>query len=261
MAPATKVAVLVRFLNNLADLELPVLPVTGISTLLIRQTIRTARPAETGTKRLRLLHNGRILTATTNFARDVCRYVFSDEEDEAPKVYVHCLVGDELEPLALADEDRLDRLQIEQQQQQQQQLEGQQRTGFDRLRDAGFSALDIDELRAQFRAMYGDALEHESPEALRQLEDQWIDLTVRADGTDDFSRLLARVRRRGSAGSGPSSGSTNRDLLVGLMMGCMFGVFCFLFLKDRGLFRGQVRMSMVAGMVVNALFGLIRVWG
>ncbi|ODQ80713.1 hypothetical protein BABINDRAFT_126289 [Babjeviella inositovora NRRL Y-12698] len=262
--------IVIRFSDGIPDLQIPVPASQTVTTTGIRRNIRSERNPETGLKRLRLLYNGRMLTGRTNFAREVFKYIPppppSDNAGSTPEpylLYVHCLIGDDLTAAEIADEDKLDQLQQETQDSSHTGVVPPP-SGFDRLRDAGFSQEDIDELRSQFRAIYGgsdggeEAEDGQNRETLRQLEDEWIDATVHTDGTDDFNNIVGRMNTTRSAGSG--TGNTNRDLLVGLMMGCFFGVLCLILMKDTSLWSKKIRMAMCAGMIVNFSFGLTRSW-
>lgn len=263
MAVAPSITLVIRFSSGILDLAIPVVQALEVTTPFLRRTIRTARPAEASLKRLRLLHNGRMLTGKTNFEREVFKYAVQPPPSAsgAPPgpalLYIHCLIGDTLTPSEIADEDRLDELQLAAQASSSLGVPPPP-SGFDRLADTGFSQADIEELRAQFRAMYGGASAGRSGEALRQLEDEWIDATVYTDGTDDFNNLVGRMNPTRAASAG--SETTNRDLLMGLSMGCFFGVLCLLLMKDSSLWSKTVRKAMVVGMILNFFFGLTRVW-
>lgn len=50
-------------------------------------------------------------------------------------------------------------------------------TGFDRLRESGFTEEDIRNIRTQFHRLHGTAFEEGPTEEARNLEEQWMDNT------------------------------------------------------------------------------------
>jgi hypothetical protein len=63
-------------------------------------------------------------------------------------------------------------------------------TGFDRLRESGFTEEDIRNIRTQFHRLHGTPFEEEGPtaEEARNLEEQWMDNT--GETLPDGSELL-----------------------------------------------------------------------
>lgn len=63
-------------------------------------------------------------------------------------------------------------------------------TGFDRLRESGFTEEDIRNIRTQFHRLHGTPFEEGPTEEARNLEEQWMDNTGETlpDGSKvDFS--------------------------------------------------------------------------
>jgi hypothetical protein len=50
-------------------------------------------------------------------------------------------------------------------------------TGFDRLRESGFTEEDIRNIRTQFHRLHGTQFEEGPTEEARNLEEQWMDNT------------------------------------------------------------------------------------
>lgn len=105
-----------------------------------------------------------------------------------------------------------------------------QASGFDRLRALGLTEQEIELMREQFRATHGDN---------RELEDQWMDTGV--------SNSVPIANR-----------SHNVDLLIGLSVGFLTGVFGLLLMRTEGLFSRRQRMAIFAGVITNLLFALMR---
>jgi hypothetical protein len=62
-------------------------------------------------------------------------------------------------------------------------------TGFDRLREAGFTEEDIRNIRTQFHRLHGTTFEESPSEEARNLEEQWMDNTGETlpDGSECIS--------------------------------------------------------------------------
>lgn len=67
-------------------------------------------------------------------------------------------------------------------------------TGFDRLREAGFTEEDIRNIRTQFHRLHGTAFEESPSDEARNLEEQWMDNTGETlpDGSE-FINLCSNV--------------------------------------------------------------------
>lgn len=230
--------VVVRFSDEqLEDLPLNVsnVPLNEINTRWLRRMCRQLRGRFTGNKRLRFIRNGRFLDINSDLQ---LQQYFEGSND---KFYVHCIVGQELTPEELENEDVLDEA--------QQNTEGTtaQAIGFDRLRSVGFSEEEIELLRQRFRSTYGDLEElsrgNDEARDIRQLEEQWMET-----GANEENDQLGSV--------GIANYKHNTDLLVGLVVGCVLGVFSLLLMKQDGLFNKRQKMAMVGGLLMNLCFGL-----
>lgn len=196
---AMKVQLVVRYVNALKDTVIEADSdseiVKNLPTSYIREQIREMHP-ELVRKRLKLLHNGRVLMSHTDFTKEIAYLQKSwddyDDDDAVRagasgatgpvKIYFHCIVGDNLSDQELADEEKLD--------QQPVKSTTEAPKGFDRLLSQGFSADDIEDLRRQFFRLHGTQLPaNANATQIRELEDRWIDSSVNHE-IDEFPANL-----------------------------------------------------------------------
>ncbi|CCH44246.1 putative membrane protein [Wickerhamomyces ciferrii] len=252
-----KIQVIVRFSDNtIKDAKLPLIKLTELSNRWLKQSVRQQNPSLSN-KRLRFIHSGKVLTDSTNFIDEFLQLQRfsksslgseSNEQHELDRVFIiHCLIGDTLSVDELKRESELDN-------QVQEQSTTPAPIGFDRLANAGFSQEDIQNLRQQFRSLYGDLPEPNGENTdgsqgrdIRQLEERWIDSSV--NEMDEFNT--------GNAGSRLGG---NEDLLIGILIGCLLGVLSLFLLKEEQLFSKRQRMAVIAGFIVNFSFALVRQW-
>ncbi|GAA6050073.1 hypothetical protein JCM3770_001356 [Rhodotorula araucariae] len=150
-------------------------------------------------------------------------------QEEEQQIWLHCSVGDaEIEEV---QDDKTQTAQITPLQ------------GFDRLRDAGFSDEEIENLRAEFRETHtapaeaGDDAEHQ-----RALEEQW----------------MSGMTGQDEAAGGESAGSGNYySLLKGISIG-FFVPFLPLFFFRTQLFTRRMQIAIVLGVIINLGFGFLR---
>lgn len=188
-------------------------------------------------RRLRLIRNGRVLNdqmdlSTEVFGRNSAAASNADAAAAAgpPKIYIHCSIGDILSPTDLAKENEYD-------QRVPTRSTLPELRGFDRLRSTGFSDDDIAQLRQQFGRLYGYGGTNED---MTNMEEQWIDTGVQ-DGPADINL-----------------GGDYVDDLIGILVGMFLGVLALFFLKENNLFSKRQQKSMVAGILVNFSFALLR---
>ncbi|KAM3163682.1 DSC E3 ubiquitin ligase complex subunit 3 [Lachancea thermotolerans] len=236
-SPSQDRVVVVRFSDEqMEDLPLNVnnVSLSDVNTSWLRRMCRQLRGRSLSNRKLRFIRSGRFLNASTDL--QLQRYFESTND----KFYVHCIVGQELTPQELANEDSVDET--------QQNTEGTttQAIGFDRLRAVGFSDEEIELLRQRFRSTYGDLeeLSRDNGEGqdIRQLEEHWMET-----GANDENDQLGAV--------GIANYKHNKDLLIGLVVGCVLGVFSFLLMKQEGLFNKPQKLAMVGGLLINMGFG------
>ena len=218
-----KVQLVVRYVNALKDTVIEADSdseiVKNLPTSYIREQIRQMHP-ELAKKRLKLLHNGRVLMSHTDFTKEIAYLQKSwddyEEEDAAGagaggasgpvKIYFHCIVGDDLSDQELADEEKLD--------QQPVKSTTEAPKGFDRLLSQGFSADDIEDLRRQFFRLHGTQLpSNANATQIRELEDRWIDSSVNHEIDEFPANLRLNLGSGGTDGaSRTNGGSDDEDL-------------------------------------------------
>lgn len=244
--------VVIRFSDvGIQDLPIDItqVPYSSINTHWLREKCREYRRDETGMKRLKFICSGAMLNSHTDLSNDLNRYFIQQRAgNEESRFYIHCIVGTEtLTPEQVANEDSLDDIAPS--------SEGTttQAIGFDRLRAVGFSDQEIELLREQFRAAYGDLEEemaNNQQRDIRQLEEQWME----SDARNNTNGLTA-----GGFNSVPIANyKHNRDLLIGICIGFFLGVFGLLLMKMNGLFNKRQKMSIFAGIIVNIMFNIVR---
>lgn len=302
----------VRYANGLKDTVVQVGlhddVVSNMPTGYIRKHIRDSYP-ELANKRLKLLHNGRVLLSHTNFSKEISYLSKNlDDDEEEPneeetqrqdtpvKIYFHCIVGDELSPAELKEEEQLDQQPIK--------TTTEAPKGFDRLLSQGFSPTDIQDLRNQFLRLHGSNLPaNANSDQIHELEDRWIDSSVNHE-IDEFP---ANMRFNFSNGSNENNSATStsnggligqdenedeasiqdssinnmqptannmrqqliqrdvethRETFLGVCVGFTLGglALLLLFLNVGGIFSKRTRMAVISGVVVNFSFGLFRSW-
>ncbi|EDO16335.1 hypothetical protein Kpol_1059p25 [Vanderwaltozyma polyspora DSM 70294] len=258
-APIEQKFIVVRFSDeSIHDLELNITGVSEstIDTRWLRKMCRSLRSRETDRRRLRFIRNGGILNMHSDLGNDIIRYF--GNESNGDKFYVHCMVGSEVLSLEqLNNEDALDDMGPSSDSTTTQAI------GFDRLRAVGFSDEEIELFREQFRRTYGNLQQdnednedgnetQNSTNDIRQLEEQWMETGVNTEtgnpitDNDNFNAVpIANFKH-------------NKDLLIGMCIGFCFGIFGFLLIKIEGLFNRRQKMSLIAGIMVNIIFSLMK---
>ncbi|KAF3942528.1 hypothetical protein ABW19_dt0210198 [Dactylella cylindrospora] len=294
--PQTRVSVTIRFASSsLPDLNLTIPTPYSTNISHLKRLIRSSRPVETGRRRLRLIYGGKVLSDKSNIGqalgvsklqspapikkekktppppkkgsrkgKEVIRPEPEDEDEdevkEATGVYVHCSIGDELTDEELAKEVETESQAIH----HPSTLPAPQ--GFDRLLNAGFTESDIAALRSQFHgtllnntsasidgtatadnnALQGlSLLDEESRRRALALEERWIDESA-ANNTD------------------AENGTTNEgggleDTLIGVMWGFFWPLCIVWMLREDGVLGNSKRqLAVVAGLLMNCVFGLLR---
>lgn len=221
------VEVVVKFSDNsIEDLLLEKRADTYVSEL--RKEIRTKVGGTLSNRRLRLIHNGRLLNNNETLAG--LQGVVNGK-----RFYVHCSIGTILTPAEMAEEARLENVgetggssrQVPPRQSVRSTLP--EVRGFDMLRSQGFSETEINNMRAQFYETSGVQNDVE-------LEEQWInnDLNIM-----DYHYV--------------------NDLLA-LLMGMFVGVACILALRETSVFSPRQRRYVLGGILINFLFALVRLF-
>lgn len=241
------IVIVIRFSTaSYPDLELPPVEPSQLTLPWLRKNVRM-KLSDLRNKRLRFILSGRVINESTNLVDEYNRYIRFQSEDDGvdKKFYIHCLIGDILTQQELAKENEMDN-------KVQEQSTTPAPVGFDRLQNAGLSQEDINMLRRQFRQLYGDLPQVQNEADIRQLEERWIDSSVNHE-IDDFNVATS------NGGSG-SMMSGNVDLLVGVLIGCLCGVLSVFLLMTGKLFNKRQKIAIVAGIIVNFSFALVRQW-
>ncbi|VEU21942.1 DEKNAAC102935 [Brettanomyces naardenensis] len=264
----------IRFVGNSRDMLIPLQSsLRDVSTRYIRKYIREEDPS-LSQKRLKLIHNGRVLMNHTDFEKELRYYTSSgdgeDDDNDSPiNIYIHCLVGEDLSKEELAKEEELDT--------QPEKSTTEAPKGFDRFLSQGFSQQDIQDLRRQFREIHGRYSSGQTEDNLRDLEDRWIDSTVNNE-IDEFPANLRAsggnetvqtnggntgiTAEGGGGGFVARTSNVHRELFVGVCIGFFLGVFALflLVMEVGGVFNKQTRMAIVSGVIVNVSFGILKAW-
>ncbi|KAL1958132.1 hypothetical protein VTO42DRAFT_4987 [Malbranchea cinnamomea] len=186
----------------------------------------------------------------------------SEVRGSGSRIYVHCSIGDiVLSKEDLAAEAEMARLDPADQQQRAGDESSQFPTttteeaprGFDRLLSAGFTPAEVSALRSQFLAL--QSLTHTpdtmpTGEALRRLEDQWMDEGSTRDGMQDVGGF--------GGGLTDDGGSGLDDMLWGSVMGFFWPVGCALWLlREEGVWSWRKGLAVFVGVVINFAFGMV----
>ncbi|KAF9540387.1 hypothetical protein EC957_004333 [Mortierella hygrophila] len=129
-----------------------------------------------------------------------------------------------------------------------------QATGFDRLREAGFSEDEIRSIRRQFHASRGTVMstvgengiavgldqDEDANARARRIEEEWID----QHGAETLPEGL-----EGSYG----------EMVWGLMLGFFMGLIVMFWFKEAAFSRRQ-QMGIIAGMLINVGFGVLHLY-
>ncbi|SCV69269.1 BQ2448_2289 [Microbotryum intermedium] len=157
------------------------------------------------------------------------RTLAGTEAEDDKRVWLHCSVGEPMDDEEI-DSERVQTTQITPLQ------------GFDRLRDAGFSEEEIATMRAEFRrnnSAGGDDDEH-----ARALEDQWME---------------GLTGQNEAAATESTTEGYWMKMLGGLCVGFFFPFLPFFFFRTH-LFSRTTQMAIVLGVVINAGFGIMRLF-
>ncbi|CAG8904651.1 unnamed protein product [Penicillium egyptiacum] len=212
--------------------------------------------------------------------------------DTRPRLYIHCSIGDiALSESDLANEASVSSTVLLQQKQQRanagkkspakdvssllptsaqpSQPQTQPTTttpaprGFDRLLSAGFTAAEVTALRSQFLAMQSVSRTPDTMPTgnqLRDLEDRWMDegSTVAQAQGGLGGMGVGAGDDEGGIGSG-SRGAMD-DMLWGAVMGFFWPVGCAMWLRrEEGVWSWRKGVAVCVGVIVNAVFGAMRI--
>ncbi|GAA5978755.1 hypothetical protein JCM10908_004471 [Rhodotorula pacifica] len=185
-------------------------------------------------------------------------------QQEAP-IWLHCSVGEAMEEEELeAEATAAAAAEATVAQAAQPQITPLQ--GFDRLREAGFSDQDIENLRAEFRA--NAASSGTSPPPLPSREEIADESERRTAADEEHQQAMEEQWMSGmtgleeAAGGGSSSGEGGHyySLLKGVCAG-FFVPFLPLFFFRTQIFSKRMQIAIVLGIFINLAFGFLRMLG
>ncbi|GAA5903852.1 Dsc3p [Sporobolomyces salmoneus] len=153
-------------------------------------------------------------------------------EQAEEQIWLHCSIGDVIEDEEVTNE-------LPSVDQQTTPLEG-----FDRLREAGFSDEEIENMRAEFRERRGVQADEDDAEHQRALEEQWL------SGMTGTEEALGDMTGTGHYVA----------LLKGVCVG-FFMPFLPLFFFRTQIFSRRMQMAIVLGILINLAYGLLRLLG
>lgn len=270
----------IRFSTSLPDLELDIPSPTTTTVLALKHLLRTRISTRA---RLRLIYQGRLLpdpsALSTVFraalAAAARRKSVDDGDDpkgkgkgkaveRAVRIYVNCSIAeDELseEDLDLEAEEALkppDTAADDVAGAQPVPSTRPRPRGFDRLLASGFTQGEIATLRTQFASIHADRFPPDappSPDALRSLEDSWIDSNAGVGGAD-----VPVMGGGGGLGDDDPSGLGQglETFIRSMMVGFFFplGTMTWL-LRQPGIMGDRWTIFVAAGVVLSLVTGTI----
>ena len=294
--PDTPLYLVIRFSTSNPDIILQIEKPSTTTILSLKQLIRAHLDAPASTSRLRLIHAGKVLADTAALAKSLHvtlspppsddvqksekakgKQPIRDNNDKpfaplapAPRVYIHCSIGDVLTPADLSSETKAAQeadaalASTKSKPRSLSTSTAQDATstkttttpaprGFDRLLSAGFTPSEVAALRTQFLAIQAHTHTPDTmptgPELL-VLEEQWLDgsASTGADSTTD------------TGGFGAEDAGGLEDMLYGNLIGFFWpiGAMCWLW-REEGVWSRRRQIAVISGFLVNLTFGGLRV--
>ncbi|KAI5846375.1 DUF2407 C-terminal domain-containing protein [Morchella snyderi] len=256
--PLSPLSLTIRFTNALPDTPLFVPSATTTTVSALKQQLRDTLPPDHARRRLRLIYAGKVLPDTATLASQIAaprpppgssssskgkgkeRATDAADDARARPVYIHCSVGDVLTDEELAVEAANEKMTAPEPAVAPPRTTLPQPLGFDRLLSAGFSEADVASLRMQFNRLHGYSRDEE--ENARLLEDRWIDESA----------------GQGQELADGSPAGSYEDMFVGMAIGFFWPVAIFL-MREEGVFSKRRQMAVVAGLLVNLAFSVLRI--
>lgn len=205
-------SLIIKFSTAAPDLALDVPDVQIINVSWLRQQVRERIGGVLTNRRLRFIAGGKVLTPQTDFAKDVAKIDVNDKgkkpivQDPNKRIYIHCSVGEILSPADLQREATLDSSAPN-----PASTTLPEPRGFDRLRNAGFSAADIAQLRRQFARSYGGDEEADGDRDVQRQEGRSVGEAIPLLGGASVVNGIESGNRLRSATSNTSNTSTNTN--------------------------------------------------
>ncbi|KAJ5489698.1 hypothetical protein N7539_004588 [Penicillium diatomitis] len=137
--------------------------------------------------------------------------------------------------------------------------------GFDRLLAAGFTPAEVTALRSQFLAVQSVSRTRDTMptgDELRDLEDRWMDegsTVAQAQAGGGLGGAGGGGGGDDDGGFGSGSPTAIDDMLWGAVMGFFWPIGCAFWLRNEGVWSWRKGMAVVAGLIVNAVFGGFRI--
>lgn len=297
-AAADDLELTIRFSASLPDLHLsiPLSTQPNANTSTLKQLIRTHLPSELTSRRIRLIYSGKALTDDATLSASLKRPLSQipsrtstprpdnattserlkgktpvRDPPAAQRIYIHCSIGDVvLTPAELAEEANLGKPTSTSTTEQQYPDTARHDPlppaalaprGFDRLLTTGFTPAEVSALRMQFLAIQAHTHTPDnmpSPDAMRALEDQWLD-------NDDNNHLTGDDVGSGNAtlvGNEESEGGALDDMIYGTAMGFFWPLGCLMWAgREEGMWSPRRQMAVVVGVVLNVGLGFVRFTG
>jgi hypothetical protein len=256
-------SITIRFASSVPDLPLTYQSPYQITPQLIRQQIRAQRSQETSSRRLRLIHAGKVLVENENLG-DVLRLPVPRPVDEAidpkgkgkarspfaPAVWIHCSIGDILTPQELL-------LETSSTVKDGSGVTSRSTTplttpapiGFDRLLNASFTPSEISALRAQFISLLAQTHTPDtmpSVSELRLLEERWLNEGAAPGGGG------------GGVDGLTGEGSGLDDMFWGNLIGFFWPLGAGLWLIREENWSRRRKMAVLTGLGMNIMFSAMR---
>ncbi|GAA6029382.1 hypothetical protein JCM8097_003648 [Rhodosporidiobolus ruineniae] len=179
------------------------------------------------------------------------------EEEEDNRIWLHCSVGDAEEEEGEAPGEKKD------EEASTEQITPLQ--GFDRLREAGFSEEDIENLRSEFRERRGIDENEEDGTSQAICTFCFFKADSTSAGDAEHQRALEEQWMSGMTGQEEAAGDASSNghyisLLKGVCVG-FFVPFLPLFFFRSQIFTKRMQIAIVLGICINAVFGVLRLLG
>ncbi|GAB7366882.1 hypothetical protein MBLNU230_g1244t1 [Neophaeotheca triangularis] len=278
-----KLHLIIRFSTSIPDQELTQDNLSTTSLATLKQQIRAQLPPSASKSRLRLIHSGRVLQDTVSLSQSLGAAAKPPPppssnppsktagklplRDPAPRLYLHCSIGDTLSASDLATEQETSKTadtallstssQTHPSPDEAPNAASTTTTtpaprGFDRLLSTGFTPAEVSQLRSQFLAIQShshtpDTMPRGSE--LLDLEERWL----------DNGQSNSPGGQQDSGGFGAEDSGALEDMLYGNLAGFFWPVAAVCWLsREEGVWSQRRRVAVLSGFLVNLTFGFLR---
>jgi DUF2407 C-terminal domain/DUF2407 ubiquitin-like domain len=272
--------IIVRFASAIPDLRLILDAPRTTTALTVKTLIRRHLPANLSSNRLNLIYAGKLLPnidplySSLRLSRQPPPPIIQSADKPPgrgygpgpPPIYIHCSIGDRVSSTELkAEADAASAAESQLRDAQHARFPPAQQPGpnddprtstapqprgLDRLLATGFTAQDIATLRASFLAQLAHTHTPDrmpQGDALRALEDRWLDSTGGDEG--------------GIQHLDDDEGAALDDFLWGSIMGFFWPVGALWGYMEDGIWTQRRQMAVYAGLMMNLAFGFFRLVG